>query len=115
MFTHLSISLLGLLVAQPAAAAQAEPRVPVLAQALDRCMATYAVRLTRTDSADEEIFSAASDGCRSLTEQLSTAIAIEYPADQAQQLVAMLEANARPNFLAMLQRIRADRQNRAAN
>lgn len=114
MLAHLTISV-GLFAAQPAAAPEAQPNVTILAGAMDRCMATHAVRLTRTDIADEEIFSQATQGCRQLADQLNAAIAREYPADQAQELVATLQANARPNFLALLQRIRADRQRRAGN
>ena len=62
-------------------------------------MTTYAVRLTRTQAADEEIFSQATEGCRQLADQLHAAIAREYPADQARELVAALEQSARPNFL----------------
>lgn len=115
MLIPLAISVLGLLAAQPAAASDAQPNVMILAQAQDRCMATYAVRLTRTEAADEEIFSQATEGCRQLADQLHAAIAREYPADQARELVATLQANARPNFLAILQRIRADRQRRSGN
>jgi Na+-translocating ferredoxin:NAD+ oxidoreductase RnfC subunit len=115
MFTPLAISVLGLFAAQPAAASEAQPNVMILAQAQDRCMTTYAVRLTRTEAADEEIFAQANEGCRQLTDQLHAAIAREYPADQARELVAALQANARPNFLTMLQRIRADRQRRSGN
>jgi hypothetical protein len=115
MVAPLTISLLALFAAQPAAAPEAQPKVPILAGAMDRCMATYAVRLTWTETADEDIFSQATEGCRPLADQLHAAIARDYPADQARELVAALQANARPNFLALLQRIRADRQRRAGN
>ena len=113
MFAHASVLILGLLVTQPGGASQPQQSVAVLAQAQDRCMATYAVRLTRTEAADEEIFSAASEGCEQLSDQLNAAIAREYPADQARELLTVIEANSRPNFIQMLQRIRTDRQNRA--
>jgi hypothetical protein len=115
MSAYLTIPFLGLLVAQASVAPEAQPSVMILAQAHDRCMTTYAVRLTRTEVADEEIFSRATEGCSQLTGQLHAAIAREYPADQARELVATIEASARPNFMTMLQRIRTDRRNRTAN
>jgi hypothetical protein len=81
----------------------------MLAQAQDRCMTTYAVRLTRTSATDEAIYADARSGCGTLASQLHAAIAKEYPADQAAELLATLDAQARPNFMALLQRIRADR------
>jgi len=104
------LAVLALAAAQPPASPQ--PDAATLAQAVDRCMATYAVRLTRTEATEEAIFAAASQGCRALTEQLNTAIARDYPAEQAREAIATIAASARPNFMQMLQRIRADRQRR---
>ena len=107
MVAPLMISLL--MAGQPAAGPETQAGVAILAQSYDRCMATYAVRLTRTDADDDRIFASATEGCRPLKDQLLAAIPREYPPDQARELVATIEASARPNFLAMLQRIRADR------
>lgn len=111
----ISMVLVGISLMQAAAPADVQPDVATLAQAVDRCMATHAVRLTRTDAADEAIFAQATEGCAPLKDQLLAAITRGYSADQAQQLQAAIEANARPNFMRLLQRIRSDRQNRAAN
>ena len=115
MFTYSMSAFLVLSAGQPPAAAEAQASVPTLAQAVDRCMATYAVRLTRTDAADEAIFSEATQGCRQISDLLDAAITREYPAGQARELVETLESNARPNFMRLLQRIRADRQRRQGN
>ena len=82
----------------------------VIAQAYDRCMATYAVRLSRTEATDEEIFVQATRGCQSLDDQLTAAINAQVPAAQAAQLLQAMDAQAKPNFMAMLERIRSDRQ-----
>ena len=76
-------------------------------------MATYAVRLTKTEAADEAIYSSATEGCKELKGQLHASIAREYPG-QAEELITALEAQAKPNFLQMLQKIRTDRQNRSS-
>lgn len=91
------------------------PSAMLLAQAHDRCMATHAVRLTRTAATDEEIYAEALEGCKALHEQLGAAVEREYLPEQAAQLTTSLQAQAKPNFLALLQRIRADRAKRAGN
>ena len=101
------------LAAQPAQPPQ--PGAMMLAQAYDRCMATYAVRLTRTAATDDAIFAEAVAGCKAAKDQLVTSIAGEYTPAQAAELTATLEAQARPNFLTLLQRIRTDRLGRAGN
>jgi len=106
------------LIAAALAAQSAEPAEPgamVLAQAQDRCMATYAVRLTKTSATDEGIYAEAVSGCKDLNGQLIAAIAREYSPAQAAELTAAMEAQAKPNFLKLLQRIRADRLQRAGN
>lgn len=87
----------------------------ILAQAHDRCMTTYAVRESKTDASDENIFLLATEGCQNLEEELHAAIRNEYPADQADQLIPMLKNQAQPNFYKMLGKIRADRQRRTEN
>lgn len=81
----------------------------MLAQANDRCMTTYAVRMTKTDAADDAIFAAATEGCKDLKSQLFSAIDKEYPADQASSLKSQLDAAEKPNFIKLLQKIRTDR------
>ncbi|MBE1529336.1 hypothetical protein GGC65_003792 [Sphingopyxis sp. OAS728] len=87
----------------------------MLAQANDRCMTTYAVRMTKTDAADDAIFAAATEGCKNLKSQLFSAIDKEYPADQASGLKSQLDAAEKPNFIKLLQKIRTDRLQRAGN
>ena len=104
-----AMSLLLLFSVQPAAAQQPEPNVQIIAQAYDRCMATYAVRLTRTAATDQDIFRQASQGCLSLGGQLRAAIEAQLPPEQAAELLRSMDAQAEPNFMAMLARIRSDR------
>jgi hypothetical protein len=87
----------------------------MLAQANDRCMTTYAVRMTKTDATDDAIFAAATEGCKELRAQLFGAIDKEYPADQASGLKSQLDAAEKPNFIKLLQKIRADRLQRGGN
>lgn len=100
---------------QPLAAEPAQPKAQLLAQAHDRCMTTYAVRLTYTAATDEAIYSEAVSGCSAVKNELGAAISREYPADRAAELTALLEAQAKPNFLTLLQRIRTDRLGRVRN
>jgi|SRR4028119_1688098 hypothetical protein len=103
-------------VLTPSAFAQPAPaNAMILAQANDRCMTTYAVRLTRTDATDEAIFKSAVEGCAKLKGQLYTAIHNEYPTAQASELTVQLDAAAKPNFLNLLRRIRSDRAQRAGD
>ena len=102
-----------LLLALPAMA-QTPPSVPLLAQALDRCMAGYAVRLTRTEATDDAIFAEAVKGCQSIDTQLRAAVRAQVPAVEAARLFREFDDTSRPNFMALLQRIRADRAARAA-
>ena len=106
--------LVSLLAVQTSAPAADRPNAQVLAQAYDRCMATYAVRLTRTDAADAAIFAQARDSCRPLGEQMRAALNAELPPAQAAELLTALDARAEPDFMAMLARIRSDRARRAA-
>jgi hypothetical protein len=100
---------------QSALAQPAQPSAMMLAQANDRCMTTYAVRMTRTEATDEAIFASAVDGCKDLKGQLYAALDREYAATQASELKAQLDAQAQPNFLILLEKIRAGRAQRAGN
>lgn len=91
------------------------PQTMLLAQAQDRCMATHAVRLTHTDATDDQIWNSATTGCQALQARVDAAITSEYTPKEAQQLSTTLSDNAKPNFVKMLARIRADRLARAAN
>jgi hypothetical protein len=93
----------------------AQANAMTLAQANDRCMTTYAVRMTKTDVADDTIFAAATEGCKELKAQLFGAIDKEYPADQARGLKSQLDAAEKPNFIKLLQKIRTDRLQRGGN
>ena len=94
-------------IVQPAEASQ--PNAMMLAQAHDRCMVGYAVRLTKTSATDEAIYREAVTGCKALHERLGAAVAREYAPEQAAQLTTSLEAQAKPNFLRLVQQIRTDR------
>jgi hypothetical protein len=107
------ILLVTLVAAQQATAQQPEQDVQTLAQAYDRCMATQAVRLTRTPATDADIFRQATQACLSLQELLRTAINAQLPPAQATDILRSIDAQAEPNFMAMLARIRSDRARRA--
>jgi len=85
-----------------------------IAQALDRCMTTQAVRLTRTDATDDAIFLSASEACRDLETGLAAALRAERPHDEAEAIIVAMNEQAQPNFQTMLDRIRSDRAARAA-
>ncbi|AQA00519.1 hypothetical protein BWQ93_20185 [Sphingopyxis sp. QXT-31] len=103
------------LVAGAVHAQPAQANAMMLAQANDRCMTTYAVRMTKTDVADDAIFAAATEGCKDLKSQLFGAIDKEYPVDQASGLKSQLDTAEKPNFMKLLQKIRTDRQRRGGN
>ncbi|WP_344707435.1 hypothetical protein [Sphingomonas swuensis] len=81
----------------------------VIAQAHDRCMAGFAVRLTKTSATDDAVYSEAVAGCRALREQRDAAVAREFAPEQAAHLTRFFEAQAKPSFLRLLERIRNDR------
>jgi len=97
-------------MAAPVASAQSpQPVVPTLAQALDRCMASYAVRLTRTDATDETIFATAVEGCKPIETELRIAVRRDVDVAQADAAFKQWDEQAKPNFMSLLNRIRADR------
>ncbi|MEH3122491.1 MAG: hypothetical protein PGN16_11015 [Sphingomonas phyllosphaerae] len=91
----------------------ADPQI--VAQALDRCMTTYAVRLTKTEATDEAIFADATRACSALDEQLKGALKEKLPPAQASDLIAQMDASSKPNFMALIAKIRRDRAARSAN
>ena len=101
------------LVAGMANAQSPQADAPTLAQALDRCMATYAVRLTRTDAADEAIYASAIEGCRPIETELRTVVRRDVPPAEAEAALKQWDDQAKPNFMALLKRIRADRAARS--
>ena len=107
-------AVLGLVlgIASPATAQEPQQDFRIIAQAYDRCMATYAVRLTRTAASDAEIFSQASQGCLALKEHLRAAINAQLPPADAGELLRAIQTQGEPSFLAMLARIRSDRARR---
>ena len=109
----IAMAILGI-AAQSAFAQPAHPDVSTLAQALDRCMTTYAVRLTKTEAADEAIYLAAVDGCKQIEVDLTTAVRRDVPATQGEAALAQWKEQAKPNFMSLLQRIRSDRAARGA-
>lgn len=114
MFRDLPFAALSALVlAGPAAAFQApqteEPSAMLLAQAWDRCMTEHAVRLTHTPATDEAIYLEAASGCDHIKARVFAAVGRDLPRSEATQLTSAFDAQAKPNFLTMLRRIRADR------
>jgi hypothetical protein len=97
---------------QPAAAQDPQPNAMILAQALDRCMVTHAVRLTRTPTSDPDIFAQARQSCQPLNDRLRTAINAELPPADAAEMLRSIDQQAEPNFMALLARIRTDRARR---
>ncbi len=89
--------------------AQSQSNPSILASALDRCMATYAVRLTRADASDEAIYAAATAGCKPIEDELTIVVRRDLPKAQAEAALQQWATQAKPNFLTLLARIRADR------
>ena len=120
MWMKRSASVLILLAAtQPAAAQQATgqnagPNPMVLAQALDRCMTTQAVRLTHTAATDADIYAQARRSCLSLNGRLRASITAQVPPADAAEVLRTIDAQAEPSFMALLARIRSDRAQRSA-
>lgn len=97
---------------QNAAAQEVRPNIQIIAQAYDRCMATYAVRLTRTTVPDDVIYAEATKSCSPLKIKLVEAIRQQVPPPEAAKVLTTMDASAKPNFLNMLNRIRSDRAKR---
>jgi hypothetical protein len=107
----LMASLLGVqpALAQPAIGQPAEPKPQMIAQAYDRCMTTYAVRLTKTPATDEDIYAQARQSCSAIDDRLSSAIRAQLPPAQASEILASIAAQGKPGFMSRLTRIRTDR------
>ena len=112
LFSYLGC--LSAIFAVPVFAQQSPPSAMTMAQAQDRCMTTYAVRLSRDSQDDEAIYEAAKGNCAELDAKLIEAIDRELPAETAQQIKAQMAEQARPNFMVMIAKIRADRVSRAS-
>ncbi len=113
MKSAIVVALALLATEQQAAAQQQQAPVALLAQAFDRCMATSAVRLTKTPASDEDIYDQAVQSCAPLRGELAAAIRAQLPAPDAAELLGAMESQSKPNFLSMLDRIRRDRAARA--
>ena len=111
--TRSAVLLASLLTAPQAVAQEPQPDIRIIAQAYDRCMATYAVRSTRTAATDEEIFDLATQSCFALDGRLRAAINAQLSPAQAAEALQSMDAQAAPNFMAMLARIRSDRSRQA--
>lgn len=114
MWTKFSVMGVAALAGAQASAQSEQTNIQLLAQAQDRCMATYAVRLTKTAADDEAIFVQATRGCAPIMQQLSAQIVAQIPKDKATQVLASLDARAKPDFMALLARIRSDRARAAS-
>lgn len=99
--------------AQQARAQPVQPDPQVLGQAYDRCMATYAVRLSKTAAGDDAIYTQARQSCASIEQQFTAALRAQLPAEKVTEVLRALEAQTKPNFMSMLTRIRSDRARRA--
>jgi hypothetical protein len=99
----------------PALAQQGQPDVVIVAQALDRCMATYAVRLTKTPASDDIIYAEAVKGCAPLNDKFVEGIKRTVPSRQATELLRDMETSKKPRFLNMLAQIRSDRAKRTSS
>lgn len=108
----LAAALVLLFAGQQAAAQDAQPNAMVLAQAFDRCMATQAVRLTRTAATDAEILAQARQSCQALNDQFRAAVSAQLPAADAAEMLRSIDLQAEPNFMTLLTRIRSDRARR---
>jgi len=104
----IAMTILGV-AAQSVFAQPTQPDVATLAQAFNRCMTTYAVRLTKTETADEAIYLAAVDGCKQIEVDLTAAIRRNIPAAQSEATLTQWKEQAKPNFMSLLRRIRSDR------
>jgi len=104
-----SAAIAALSLGAPPAPAQ---DVGVVAQAYDRCMTTYAVRLTRTAAIDSDIYAEATRSCASLKDQLRAAVIAQLPAAQSSEILRAIDSQGESNFMAMLARIRSDRARR---
>ena len=85
---------------------------PTLAQALDRCMAVQAVRLTKTDIGDDEMYARAAEACRGVKERLAEKVGEDYPAAEGAQALREVEAQSRPGFMGMVDKVRGVRAGR---
>jgi hypothetical protein len=108
----IAIMLISLFAVQQATAQQPQPDFQIVAQAYDRCMATYAVRLTRTAATDEDIFLQARQSCLPLKERLRAAIRTQVPPEHVAEFLQAIDVDPELRFMAMLARIRSDRARR---
>jgi hypothetical protein len=107
-----AIAVISLVAVQQATAQQPQPSVEILAGAYDQCMTTSAVRLTRTSATDQDIYVRSTESCLPLKGRLRLAINAQLPAAQAADVLRAIDAQAEPNFMAMVARIRSDRARR---
>ncbi|VWX54699.1 hypothetical protein [Novosphingobium sp. 9U] len=114
MWLRSAIVAAGLALAQPASAQQVQPSAAILGQALDRCMVTFAVRLTKTPASDDAIYDEATRSCAPLDARFRAAAGAELEPKEGAQLLKEMDAARRPNFINLLARIRSDRAKRAA-
>jgi hypothetical protein len=75
-------------------------------------MATQAVRLSRTSARDEDIYAEARQSCSALEARLAAALRTKLSATQTAEMIRSMDAQAKPNFMFMLARIRSDRARR---
>lgn len=109
-----AVAVLAGMAVAPAPAQRGQPDAQIVAQAHDRCMVTHAVRLTRTAASDDDIYTQAVQSCLPLQEQLRAAVSAQLLGPLAGEILRAIDAQSRPNFFALIARIRNDRARRAA-
>ena len=106
---YVAIAVLAGTLVQPSVAQPTQPSLATLAEALDICLASYAVQLTYSSASDDAIYAAAKDGCKKIETELIATVRRDVPPAQADAALRQWAAVAKPNFMTVIQRIRADR------
>lgn len=95
-------------------APRSRPDVEIVAHAYDRCMVMYAVRLSKTATKDDEIYARATELCLPLKSKVTAALTAQQP-EQATETLKAIDAQAKPNFMTMLAKIRSNRAKRSGD
>jgi len=88
-------------------------QIMITANAYDRCVTTYAVKLLESGLSDDDLYVVASTMCRDLNDLMKQRIIASLPAAQANEMLARLGADPKGDYLKKLQAIRQGRSRRA--
>ncbi|MFK4004670.1 hypothetical protein [Qipengyuania sp. NPDC077563] len=77
-------------------------------------MTRYAVRLSRETQDDDVIYATAKGNCSELDAELVAALDRELPPETADKIKMQMAEQAKPNFMSLLGKIRADRASKAS-